>query len=90
MNELSEEDFIKAMYQKAYEAEQRMMNQFHEELLSGTSDAIEFTYQPPTPTEKITEAAWKVYYFFRCRIVGVWNVLKKGECGDCERGNKLW
>lgn len=90
MNEPSEEEIIKAITQKVKEAERNLLNTLQHDLFSGSSDAVMFAYEPPTLAEKITTAARKVYYFFRCRVVGVWNVLRNGECGDCEREDIGW
>lgn len=90
MNEPSEEEIVKAITQKVKEAERNLLNTLQHDLFSGSSDAVMFAYEPPTLAEKITTAAWKVYYFFRCRVVGVWNVLKKGECGSCEQDDYRW
>lgn len=90
MKEPSEEEIIKAITYKIRETEKRMMDNFTSDFFFGSSDAVMFAYEPPTLAEKITTAARKVYYFFRCRVVGVWNVLKKGECGSCEQDDYRW
>lgn len=82
---MSEDEIIRLMSERIQQAETRMFNALQEDLYGGPVDHSNFKYEPPTLKQKLAKMWWTARYFVTCRIFGVWSVLRRGECGSCER-----
>lgn len=75
---MDEEDVVAIMSRRIAEAEKRMIDNFNEALFSGGVDS-NYIYIPPTRWQKLRTTLRRIYYFFNCRIIGIYEVLRYGE-----------
>jgi len=68
------------------QAQERLYNNICNDLFSWDNN-----YKEPTEAEKKSLQRWKLkqkilasWYFIKCRVIGIYNVMLHGECGLCE------